>query len=221
MLKRVYCICGLGSDERIFSKLNWGGAEVSYLPWLSPKDGEPLPEYASRMIKGIEEKEFTLVGVSFGGILSIEIAKLIPVREVILISSIKSHLEMPVWMRASGKLGLDSFLPSKRLRTGKSAAFLEPLENYFLGAESEEEKALAREYRENIDPHYLKWSVHQIINWKNEWRPDHLFQIHGTQDRIFPYKLVQPSHTIPGAGHFMIYQYPEKVSAILQGIILP
>ncbi len=220
-MKKVYCICGLGSDERIFSKLNWSTIEVSYLPWLTPKDGEPLPEYALRMIKGIREKDITLVGVSFGGIMSIEIAKLIPVQNVILISSIKSRHEMPTWMKVSGKLGLDYFLPAKQLRTGRITSFLEPIENYFLGADTIEEKKLAREYRENIDPHYLKWSIHQVINWKNEWQPENLFQIHGTLDRIFPYKYVQPSYSIPGAGHFMVFQYPEKISSILHDIIQP
>ncbi|MCO5237571.1 MAG: alpha/beta hydrolase [Chitinophagaceae bacterium] len=218
-MKKIYCICGLGSDERIFGKLDWGAADVAYLPWLSPGKKETLPAYAARMSERITGTNITLVGVSFGGIMSIEIAKLIAIEKVILISSVKSHLEMPRWMKASGKLGLDTLLGEKQFHKIRPVSFLEPIENFFLGAETDEEKALAHEYRENIDPQYLKWSIHQIINWKNKWRPENLYHLHGTKDRIFPYKRVQPTHSIPGAGHFMIYQYPGEVSSVLQEII--
>jgi hypothetical protein len=57
------------------------------------------------------------------------------------------------------------------------------------------------------------------LNWKNEWRPESLFHIHGTRDKIFPYGLVHPTHTISAAGHFMVYQRPGEISAILNEII--
>ncbi len=78
-MKSVYCICGLGSDERIFSKLNWFGADVYYVHWLLPEPGETLANYALRMSEQIRGDNITLIGVSFGGIMSIEIAKLIKI----------------------------------------------------------------------------------------------------------------------------------------------
>jgi pimeloyl-ACP methyl ester carboxylesterase len=218
-VKTVYCICGLGSDERIFSKLNWGDKNVHYLHWLMPRSGEDIAAYAQRMSERITEKEAILVGVSFGGILCIEIAKLINVQKVILISSVKTHHEMPRWMKASGKLSLDAIIPRGRLHALRPLKLFSPVENYFLGAVTEEEKKLAHEYRKNIDPHYLKWSIHQVLNWKNEWIPENLFHLHGSNDKIFPCTLVHPTHTVASAGHFLVFQHPKEVSVILNDII--
>lgn len=219
MLKTVYCICGLGSDERIFSKLNWGKVKVQYLHWLAPIQNESFAAYAGRMSAMVTESNATLIGVSFGGMLSIEMAKQIPVEKVILISSVRTHHELPGWMKTSGRLKLDAILPKAQIQSIRPLKLIEPLENYFLGAVNEEEKRLAHEYRMKVDPVYLKWSVHQVLNWKNEWLPANLYHLHGTRDRIFPYSRVKPTHTIDAAGHFLVYQRAGEVSEILKSIL--
>lgn len=219
MVKKVYCICGLGSDERIFRKLSWKDADVHYLKWLMPLKNESLTGYALRMSEQVTEKESTLVGVSFGGMMSIEIAKLTGIQKVVLISSVKTHNEVPLWMKASGKLRLETILPQNRLHNIRPLKLLAPVQNYFLGAVTDEEKRLAHEYRKNVDIHYLKWSIHQILNWKNEWLPEKLYHLHGTNDKLFPHRLVNPTHSIETAGHFLIYQHPQQVSDILNEIV--
>ncbi|MBW7889612.1 MAG: alpha/beta hydrolase [Chitinophagaceae bacterium] len=218
-MKTVYCLCGLGSDERIFSKLNWDGVDVHYLPWIMPSAGESLSAYAVRMSESIEDENATLIGVSFGGMMSIEIAKVRKIYKVVLISSVSNRLQLPGWMRLFGKMNADSLLPRKSLFSFRPTKIFEPLENYFLGASTEEEKKLVHEYRANVDPVYLKWSIHQVLRWNNEWQPPALYHIHGDKDRIFPYSLVTPTHTIPSAGHFLVYQEAERVSAILREIL--
>ncbi|HRQ51997.1 MAG TPA: hypothetical protein PLR74_15725 [Agriterribacter sp.] len=52
------------------------------------------------------------------------------------------------------------------------------------------------------------------LNWKNEWLPEKLYHLHGTPDRIFPYPLVHPTHTIASAGHFLVFRHAKEVSAI-------
>lgn len=218
-MKTVYCLCGLGSDERIFSKLNWDNINVHYLPWLTPSADESLTAYAVRMSEFVEDKHAALIGVSFGGMMSIEIAKVLGIHTVVLISSVSNRLQLPGWMRFFGKINADALLSRKSFFSFRPTKILEPLENYFLGASTEEEKKLAHEYRANVDPVYLKWSIHQVLHWTNEWQPPALYHIHGDKDRIFPYSLVTPTHTIPSAGHFLVYQDAERVSAILREIL--
>lgn len=219
-MKTVYCICGLGSDERIFSRLSWGdNIKVHYLNWLIPETNESLPGYAKRMSEQITDENPVLIGVSFGGIMSIEIAKIIAAEKVILISSVKSRYELPPWMKTSGKAKLDTLIPQGRLHSIRPLKLFSPIENYFLGVAGAAEKKLANEYRKNVHPYYLKWSIHQILNWKNEWLPPNLYHLHGTTDKIFPVSYVKPTHTLQSAGHFMVYQHFTKVSAILQEII--
>lgn len=218
-MKQVYCICGLGSDERIFSKLEWCDAEVHYLHWLMPEKDERISDYAQRMSAQIQHECPVLIGVSFGGIMSIEIAKIIPVEKVILISSVSSSKQMPAWMRTCGKLKLDYLIPKGKLHDLRPLKLFSPIENYFLGASTEEEKTLANEYREKVDPDYLKWSIHTILNWKNDWQPGNIYHLHGSNDKIFPISNLQPTHTVSKAGHFMVFQYPGEVSQILNNII--
>ena len=219
-MKTVYCICGLGADERIFSKIKWGDTEVHFLQWLIPEKDEPLAEYALRMSKKIEAgSSFTLIGVSFGGIISTEISKLMPVEKLVLISSIQHYRQLPAWMKAAGSSKLDHLIPNGKLPGKRSLKLIAPIENYFLGAVSKEEKKLVQEYRENINPEYLKWSIHQILNWKNEWIHPHTYHLHGTSDKVFPIRNVTPTHTIQSGRHFMVYHSAEEISEILKNII--
>ncbi len=220
MSKQVYCLCGLGSDERIFSRLNWNKDwDIHYLHWLIPQSNEAISDYARRMSSNINTGNAILIGVSFGGMLCIEIAKHIPVDKVILISSIQSYHELPRWMRVSGRLKLDALIPGKALQQMRPLKLLSPIENYFLGAITKEEKQLAEEYRKKVDPGYLKWSIHQILNWKNEWAPTQVYHLHGDNDKILPIKNVRSTHVITGGRHFMVYTNPQKISAVLEEII--
>lgn len=217
----MYCLCGLGSDERIFSKLTWdAGVDVHYIQWLTPERNEPIEVYAKRMASQINSSEdFTLIGVSFGGIMAIEIAKLHQVKQLILISSVETYHQLPAWMKLCGRLRLYKLIPTGILHDIRPLKLFEPLENYFIGATTEDEKKLVNEYREKVNPYYLKWSVQQILNWKNEWRPAGLIHLHGTADRIFPIKNCTPTHHIEEGRHFMLYNRPEEVSQILQKLL--
>lgn len=220
-MKKVYCICGLGADERIFGKLIWQpDVEVHYIQWLMPESDETLEAYAARMSSQITSTgDFTLIGVSFGGIMAIEITRIIPVKKLILISSVETRNQIPTWMKLCGKLRLYKLIPTGVLHDIRPLKLFEPIENYFLGAFTEDQKVLVNEYRKNVNPHYLKWSIRQILHWKNEKALENVYHIHGTADRIFPINKVNPTHRVEAGRHFMLYHKPENVSEILKEII--
>ncbi len=221
-MKHVYCISGLGADERVFSKIEWPAAvSVHFLPWLPPlNQQETIQHYAQRMCSTITEPEPILLGTSFGGMMSIEISKLISVQKIILVSSITSRQELPWWMRACGQLKLDAILPQKT-SIGKKLPLhiFYPIENFFLGAESAEAKTLAAEFRSNVDAAYLKWAVHNILNWKNEGISVPFVQIHGNRDKLFPLSNVKPTHTVKNSGHFLAFQKADEVSKLLTTVL--
>jgi len=41
-MKKIYCISGLGADERAFCRLQIKGHTMSALPWLMPSRMKPL-----------------------------------------------------------------------------------------------------------------------------------------------------------------------------------
>ena len=209
-MKNVYCISGLGADERVFSKLNFGNNMVHFLKWETPEKGELLEEYIHRFLSMIDQPRPILVGLSFGGIMCIEIAKRIKTEKIIMISSVQTYEEMPWLFRLAGKSGLNKILPLKPY------PFLEPIENYNLGVKNKEEKTLVREYRKNVNQTYTDWAIDQIVNWKNERKFPNLIHIHGSADRIFPIKYVHPDFVIEGGGHFMIMNRAKEINEILE-----
>lgn len=218
-MKTAYCLTGLGADERIFQNLDIPGITFMHIRWLQPLAQETLEEYARRIILQIPDPKPILVGVSFGGMMAIEIARIIPVEKITLISSVKSFKEIPRWMKACGRYKLDKMLPGRSLKEIRPLKILRPMQDYFLGTEGPEEKKLANEFRDQVNPVYLKWSLHQVFNWKNEWQPEGLFHIHGSADHIFPIKNIRATHVIKGGGHFMVMNRHREVSAALAAIL--
>jgi pimeloyl-ACP methyl ester carboxylesterase len=212
-MNQIYCISGLGADERIFSKLSLANTRFRYMQWLIPENKETIESYAARMAHQIHHNNPVIMGVSFGGMMAIEIARVVPTAKVILVSSVKSHQELPQWMKISGKLKLNKLMPPK------PAEWMSLLENTFLGAESAEEVALCNEFRKTVHPGYLRWAIEQIVNWRNEWQPPVTYHIHGNKDKIFPLKGILPTHVIRGGGHFMVMNRAPAISTLLSRIL--
>lgn len=248
-MRTVYCISGLGADHHIFDGLDVPGVQWTHLSWLMPEGDETLAAYARRMSAGVidasrgpageasrrlapagptsgasgagEASETSpnpgvgpvLLGVSFGGMMAIEIAKLLPAATVILVSSIRHRRQLPLPIKMTAHLGLGKWTPPANLR------LLAPIQDYFLGVETKADSRLVREYRGNVDPHYLQWAIRHIASWQNEWQPASLYHIHGSKDHIFPLNLVEPTHIVEGGGHLMIHNRAEEISKILISIL--
>lgn len=213
-MKTIYCISGLGADERAFSKLNIKDFELKVIRWLMPLPGEALPDYATRMRQGINDDNPILMGLSFGGMLCTEIAKQIPVQKIIIVSSIKSSKELPFWMKAVAKLRLNKLMPMQ------STKLTQPVQNKMLGVVSADEKKLVASLRKAADVKYTNWAVNQAINWKNDWQHPAIFHIHGDKDNMFPIKYIKADYTIKDGGHFMIMNKAAEVSSCINAILL-
>jgi pimeloyl-ACP methyl ester carboxylesterase len=212
-VKTIYCISGLGADERVFNKIAVPGYVLQPLPWKIPQKKETLQQYAQRMLEGIKEEKPVLMGLSFGGMMSIEIAKLVEVEKVIIISSVKSVNELPGWMKLAGRLKLNKMVPLKSFKV------MEPVQNYKLGVTNEEERRMAIEYRRSADSRYTNWAINQVLNWKNNWQPPGICHIHGTKDRMFPIKKINPDFTVNEGGHLMIMNKADEINRYLLSIL--
>jgi pimeloyl-ACP methyl ester carboxylesterase len=210
MKKPIYCISGLGADEKIFANLDIKGYELKYIPWIRPHKKESIEGYAKRMSEYIKEDSAVLLGVSFGGMMGIEIAKQIPLRKLIIVSSIKSGSELPRWMKAAGTLKLDKLVPTSIHK------YTETIGNSRLGVSNKEEKEMVRAYRRNADLVFVDWAITQILNWKNNWQPDNIFHIHGDRDKIFPVKKINPTFIIKDGTHMIIYNRAGEISEYIQ-----
>ncbi|MEO8822386.1 MAG: alpha/beta hydrolase [Ginsengibacter sp.] len=208
-MKHIYCISGFGADERVFSKVDFGANEVHFIQWKIPEKHETIGSYAKRMQQEILHPNPLLIGLSFGGMMSVEIAKLIPVEKIILVSSVCCRNELPFYMKLTSALNLNRLIPMKPY------PILEPIENFNLGVETKEEKILLREYRNHLNLQYSNWAIDQVVNWQNEWIPPNYIHIHGTKDHIFPIgKILDPEYKIKNAGHLLLMNNAAEVNEI-------
>ena len=143
----------------------------------------------------------------------IEMAKRIKTEFIIIISSIKTSDELPLWMKLTAKFKLNRLMPMR------SFLLIEPLEDYNLGVTTKEEKVMAHEYRRNVDTRYSNWAVDNLVNWKNKSVPGNLYHIHGTGDRIFSIKKIKPDYTIDKGGHLMIMNKSVEVNDCINSIL--
>jgi pimeloyl-ACP methyl ester carboxylesterase len=208
----VYFISGLGADRKAFQKLRLPDTvQVRYIDWMEPTWNESLTTYCNRLSKSVNtSEEFILVGLSFGGMIAIEMAKVLRPKQVIIISSVVTHQELPVIYKLIGRLGLHKIAPSFLYKNPNVFVY------WFFGARTAAERRLFRHILYTSSPLFLKWALDKVLLWRNEQRPDHLFHIHGTGDRIFPLKLTKADAKVEGGKHFMVYSEADVISRILR-----
>ena len=204
----LYFISGLGADRRLFRNLQLPACvNVRHLDWIQPQPGESLPSYGLRLADAIDKTEpFGLVGLSFGGMLAAEIAKVHPAAICILISSAARPAELPAFYRLLGKLRVNRLVPLKMYKEPNVLMF------WYFGAKTKEEKDLLRGIVRDSDPVFVQWAVDSILRWKNETLPEGLFRIHGTADRVIPIRNVTAQHAIPKGSHLIVYSQAAAVS---------
>ncbi len=210
MTKTLYIFSGLGADERVFQRLDFSGFSTTYIKWIVPQDNETIEHYATRLLDQITTIKPTLIGLSFGGLIAIEIAKQIETEKVVLIASVKTKKEIPFYYRLAGQLGLHNLIPTASL---KSSTFLT---NWFFGTGSNFEKQLLKQILMDTNPVFLKWAIEKVVKWGNQKETNNLFHIHGTTDRILPLKYVKCNTTIKDGGHFMTLNKADEINTILR-----
>ena len=205
----IYIISGLGADKRMFQNFSFEGYNVIHIDWIFPLENENLQNYALRISENIKDENAILIGLSFGGILSVEISKIKKIKKVFLLSSAKTKFEIPFYYRVLGKLNLLRIIPSSILKRLNSLTYL------VFGAKTNFEKNLLKDIIKNTDKHFLKWALHQIMNWKNENYSENIVHIQGDSDLILPHNFIKYDYLIKGGTHFMTLNQSKEIETII------
>lgn len=210
MTKELYIFSGLGADERVFQRLDFSDFKVTFIKWIVPHDTDTIEHYATRLLDQITITKPTLIGLSFGGLIAVEVAKQIDTEKVILIASAKTKNEIPFYYRFAGQLGLHKLLPTRLL---KSSNFIT---NWFFGTTSTFGKQLLKQILIDTDPTFLKWAIDKVARWTNQTQTKNIFHIHGASDRILPFKFVICNSTIKNGGHLMTLNKADELNSVLR-----
>ena len=210
MSNKIYILSGLGADERVFHKLDFSGFDVTFIEWIVLQKDETIEHYATRLLSQIPTKNPILIGLSFGGIMAVEIAKQIPTEKVILIASAKTKNEIPFYFQIAGKLYLHKIIPTAILKCSNF------ITNWIFGANTKEDKALLKQIMMDTNPIFLKWAIDQIARWKNVTQTKNILHIHGTNDRILPSRFADIDILVTNGGHLMTLNRADEITKILR-----
>lgn len=184
--------------------------EVRYIHWIEPLKNERLSDYSKRLIRQIDtDRDFILVGMSLGGIVSVELNKIIHPKQTILISSIATKDELRPLFRFFKLFKLYKMVPAGFYK------WYTPFLAWYFGAKTKREKELLRFYAKTVSKNYMKWAVNEVLNWQNEYRPANLFHIHGTADKVLPSQYTHADVKIKNGTHMMVHNRAEEISEIL------
>ncbi|EMJ96706.1 YqiA/YcfP family alpha/beta fold hydrolase [Leptospira alstonii] len=213
-MKRLYLISGLGADERAFKNLDFGKNDLKYISWIDPQANEEVSNYCKRLSEQISKAEdIILIGVSFGGIIAIELSKIVSVKKVIIISSIKSKMEMPKIYQFISILGIIKIVPAFIYK------IYTPILSYLFGINSDEDKKLLKDFIKSTNAKFMKWALSTILKWNNRQVSDKITHIHGDKDKLFPIGLIRNALIIKNGGHFMILNKSGEISFKLKELL--
>ncbi len=202
----LFLFSGLGADKRAYQYLDFSDHTVNHIEWVPPIKGESIALYAKRLSKEIKSAQPVLIGLSFGGLMAIEVAKHIETHKVILISSVKTNMELPTYYKLIGRLGLYKIMPRSRM-TKPDRVFY-----WLFGLKRTSDKKLLADIMNDSDTNFVKWAIHKMTNWNNNFIPNNVIHIHGSKDRIFPIGKIQADIVIKDGGHFMTVDKSEELS---------
>ncbi|WP_242916574.1 alpha/beta fold hydrolase [Pontibacter liquoris] len=211
----IYFISGLGADWRMFQFLKLPDfLPQQYVEWLPPLHlDEPLAAYAQRLKAQITTPNPILLGLSFGGVVAIELAKIMPIRKVILLSSLATRKALPRHYKVLGKTNLHRYLPFKLMQG------IYPLAPPFFGAHTKPEKNLLKDVILDMDEVFLRWALGQLLGWQQQEVLPNIVQIHGTADLVLPLHDRSDIIKVPGGEHLMVMHQADEISAILSKIL--
>jgi len=201
---KLYLIGGLGADERVFKYLKLD-IETTVINWIEPTPKEELRSYAIRLSEQINQKDkFGILGVSFGGIVAIELSKITKPSKLFLISSVETSKQLPQHYVSIGKTQILNLIPNRFIKPPKS------LLGFLFGAKN---KKLLEQIIKDTKPKFIRWALNAIINWSNELNYLDTIRIHGTKDKLIPLK--GNAIEVKDGGHFMIVDKADEISRLV------
>lgn len=206
-LPHLYLIPGLGAGPEVFRGIDWEPYPFTCLTWIPPTPKETLGSYAGRLLEQVTDRQNpVLIGVSFGGMLALEMAQLLSPRLTISLSSIVSRSELPGYLRLLAQLKLDQLIPAAWFTQAH------PLAYYLFGVKQAPDRKLLKAMLGNTDPTFLKWAIRSVATWEAATVSAPLVRIHGTADRVLPAPSAPDMILIKKGGHLMIRTHARELS---------
>jgi pimeloyl-ACP methyl ester carboxylesterase len=213
-MTEIFLIPGLGADTRVYNNIDLHNHKVTCVDWIEPHKTDTLATYSQKLIYQYHiTPKSIVIGNSLGGMIAIEMAKIIPLEKVILISSIKTVDEAPWYF------GLLRAIPFYKPIPGKAFTSMGFLIKPFFGRMNKADNWLFKDMLKNTSPVFLKWAMGAVLKWDNKVIPHNVIQIMGDKDLVFNYKRIKDAIIVKEGTHIMIFEKAKEINKILKRIL--
>ncbi|MEK6702376.1 MAG: alpha/beta hydrolase [Planctomycetota bacterium] len=208
---------GMGADARMFDGLREEFPRLVVPDWPDVDDRPSLRAFAGRVAErlsaaGLASPEMVLGGASFGGMVALEVAKIVKPRAVVLIGSCRHPSAIP--RRLAWLEWLCRPIPTSLLDHLK---FLGRAGDHGLGPMDDSHRRLLAEMMRDVPMRFVAWSSRAIFEWPGCPDPGvSVLHVHGRLDGMILSSRVVPDVWIDGAGHVPSMTHPADVGAIIR-----
>jgi len=211
----IYAIPGLGCNKWIYENLKVKGHSIKVLDWPPVKRHFTLKDYANEFLKQMDlTHEFYLMGVSFGGMLCIELGEVTEPEKIILISSAKNKNEFPNYFSVFKYFPVHLLLPESLHR--KIALLSWKLLGFHKGLLPEFNQMI-----KSMPENHFRYCINYIVNWDRKSNSKPVIHIHGNGDKLLKYhKIKNVNYTVSNGSHAMVFTRSGEINQILEEILI-
>ena len=196
----IYVLPGMGADHRMYPPPWDSLPDCTFVDWPPYKGEQTLAEVAKAVVRKYAlQPNAWLIGSSLGGMVACEIAKVFPVRGLILVGSAKTKGEVSAlfsWLSPFLDLTPVSFIQQL---AGKVPA------------------ELTQMFKDS-DPAFIRAMCRAIVSWEGfAHQKIELHRIHGKSDLVIP--LPVGVQRVLTGGHLIALTHAEECVAFVREII--
>lgn len=213
-MSKVFLIAGMGADARVYNNIDLDENEVISVDWIEPHATDTLKTYAQKLIFQYNiTPNSIIIGNSLGGMIAVEIANILPIKKVILISSISTIDEAPWYF------SMFRTLPVYKLIPGKVFTSMGFLIKFVFGKMNAADSWLFNDMLKNSSPKFIKWAMTAALNCDNKTVPPNTHIITGDKDHVFDYRKIKGAIIVKGGTHIMVFDKVNEINKILKKIL--
>ena len=213
----IYFIPGLGTTSTVFERTTVPeGFQKHFIDWIEPlSDAEPIGAYVERLKKQVTHPNPIFAGLSFGGLIALELAQQFRSEKVMLISSFRNKNDLTLPVRALLRTKAYKIIPDIELGAVRRII------RQAYSVRSRVPLAKLLEMMGDHSPRYLRWSVRMIDEYelKLTYHQPELHSIIGDKDRLVQIWKNHPTRIINGGTHIAVYDQAPIVNNILAEIL--
>lgn len=214
-MEKIFLISGLGADRRLFNKLDLPGYEFIHVDWIEPESVDTIVTYAKKLVDQYNiTPNSNVLGVSLGGVMTVEISRIVPLRKAIIISSIKSATELPRYFKLFRNFPLYNYIPHSFYSS--VGYIIKPLFGKLRGKSG----FMFVDMIKQSSPTFMRWAMHNILRWEPQPLTSKIYHIIGDKDLIFSHRRIKDAnYVIERGSHDMVYTRGREISEIVKAIL--